>query len=136
MADPSKRETGVGFLLCDDMIFTSRIAGTARALGLSVKAFRSAAELLTAAKDETPACVIVDLSNPGLSIADLVQGLRQCGPPAPRVVAYGSHVDTATLRKAREAGCDPVLPRSKFVEELPAVLPEWMRARVDSSPKG
>ena len=25
-----------------------------------------------------------------------------------------------------QAGCDPVLPRSKFVEELPRALPEWL----------
>jgi hypothetical protein len=51
----------------------------------------------------------------------------------PRVVAYGSHVDTATLRAAREAGCDPVLPRSKFVEELPSALPHWFTPRSASS---
>jgi hypothetical protein len=45
------------------------------------------------------------------------------------VVAYGSHVDTATLRAAREAGCDVVLPRSKFVEELPTALPTWLAPR-------
>ena len=50
----------------------------------------------------------------------------------PRMVAYGSHVDAAVLRAAREAGCDPVLPRSKFVEELPRALPEWMRAGTDA----
>jgi hypothetical protein len=42
------------------------------------------------------------------------------------VVAYGSHVDTERLRAARSAGCDPVLPRSKFVEELPKALPQWL----------
>ena len=31
---------------------------------------------------------------------------------SPRIVAYGSHVDAATLKRAREAGCDRVLPRS------------------------
>jgi hypothetical protein len=41
-------------------------------------------------------------------------------------MAYGSHVDTATLRAARAAGCDPVLPRSKFVEDLPICLPAWL----------
>ena len=43
-----------------------------------------------------------------------------------RVVGYGSHVDAATLHAARVAGCDPVLPRSKFVEELPGALPGWL----------
>jgi hypothetical protein len=40
-------------------------------------------------------------------------------------VAYGSHVDTESLRAARAAGCDRVLPRSKFIEELPSALPDW-----------
>ena len=44
----------------------------------------------------------------------------------PRVVAYGSHVDTASLQAARTAGCDPVLPRSKFVKELELGLKEWL----------
>ncbi len=76
----------------------------------------------------SPSCIIVDLSNPGLRIADLIQSLRKICSPTPRVVAYGSHVDTATLRAAREAGCDLVLPRSQFVEELPRALPGWMTA--------
>jgi hypothetical protein len=66
--------------------------------------------------------VIVDLANPGLVLTDLIRGL---GEPRPRVVAYGSHVDTESLRAARAAGCDPVLPRSKFIEELPSALPDW-----------
>jgi hypothetical protein len=41
------------------------------------------------------------------------------------VLAYGSHVDTDTLRAARAAGCDPVWPRSKFIEELATALPGW-----------
>jgi hypothetical protein len=48
----------------------------------------------------------------------------------PRVVAYGSHVDTATLKAARASGCDPVLPRSKFVEDLPRELPRWFGEEV------
>jgi CheY-like chemotaxis protein len=113
-----------GLLLSDDLIFTSRIAGTARALGLGLRVARSAEALLELARQQPPACVIVDLANPGLVIADLVAALRASG--SPRVVAYGSHVDTETLRAARAAGCDTVLPRSKFVEDLTCQLPAWM----------
>jgi len=42
------------------------------------------------------------------------------------VVGYGSHVDADTLHAARVAGCDPVLPRSRFVEELPTALAGWL----------
>src|SRR5262245_38096346 len=114
----------IGLLLSDDLLFTSRITATASALGLSIKTARSADVLKNLAAQQAPACVIVDLANPGLNIAELVSALQQHAPP-PRVVAYGAHVDTATLKKARDAGCDPVLPRSKFVEDLAALLPEW-----------
>jgi hypothetical protein len=69
--------------------------------------------------------VIVDLSNPGLKIAELMGQLAALCAPMPFVAAYGSHVDTATLRAGREAGCDLVWPRSKFVEELPRAMAGW-----------
>lgn len=118
----------VGLLLSDDLIFTSRITGTARDLGLSIRAARSANALTELARQQTPCCVILDLANPGLSVPDLLAELREACTTMPLVVAYGSHVDAAGLHAAREAGCDVVWPRSKFVEELPTALPGWLDA--------
>jgi CheY-like chemotaxis protein len=120
-----KKPVPSGWLLSDDMIFSSRIVGTARDLGFAIQTARSAEKLLSLAGDPPPQCVIVDLSNPGLTIAELMQKLRETIAPMPTVAAYGSHVDPETLRKAREAGCDIVWPRSKFVEELAKELPAW-----------
>jgi DNA-binding NarL/FixJ family response regulator len=117
--------TPSAILLSDDLIFTSRVAGTGRDLGLAIRTARTADAVLNLARQQPPTCVIVDLSNPGLRIADLTAGLGAL-THRPRVVAYGSHVDTASLRAAREVGCDVVLPRSKFVEELPTALPAWL----------
>jgi CheY-like chemotaxis protein len=118
-----------GLLLSDDLMFNSRIMGTGRDLGFAVKSARSADVLMRLAGQEWPRCVIVDLANPGLVIDELIQGLRDAGSPMPFVAAYGSHVDTATLHAAREAGCDVVWPRSKFVEELPRAMPGWFGGR-------
>jgi CheY-like chemotaxis protein len=115
-----------GLLLSDDLLFVSRITGEARALGLSVKPTRSLEQFLELAHSETPSCILVDLAFPGLVLPDLFRRLGEVGRPLPRVVAYGSHVDADGLRAARAAGCDPVLPRSKFVEELPRMLPQWL----------
>jgi DNA-binding NarL/FixJ family response regulator len=115
-----------GLLLSDDLIFTSRVTGTARAQGLLVEAVRSPEALLALARDAAPRCVLIDLHNPGLNLPELLRQLREACPAMPRLVAYGSHVDTETLRAARAAGCDLVLPRSKFVEDLPAALPGWL----------
>jgi CheY-like chemotaxis protein len=127
----SAKPSPPGLLLSDDLIFTSRILGTARDLGFSFKSARSADSLEAMARQQTPHCVLLDLSNPGLNIQRLIQRLREVCDPMPHVVAYGSHVDAETLRAGRDAGCDLVLPRSKFVEALPTALPEWMTATSD-----
>jgi DNA-binding response OmpR family regulator len=116
----------IGLLLSDDLMFASRITGTARSLGLTIKPARSAAVFEDLARQETPRLVILDLANPGLSVSDLLQHLRETCSPVPRVVAYGSHVDAVGLKAARDAGCDIVLPRSAFVEQLPLKLAEWL----------
>jgi DNA-binding NarL/FixJ family response regulator len=114
-----------GLHLSDDLLFSSRVAGEARALGRTVKPVRSLEQLYELMRQEAPSCLVVDLAFPGLDLSELLSRLSAASVP-PRVVAYGSHVDTERLRAARAAGCDPVLPRSKFVEELPQALPKWL----------
>lgn len=118
-------ETPCTLLLCDDLIFTSRIAGTATALALPLRSCKTASELLQFAGQVPPRCVIVDLQAPGLVITDFARALAALSPQ-PFLVGYGSHVDTATLKTARDAGFDIVWPRSKFVDELPTALPQWL----------
>jgi CheY-like chemotaxis protein len=116
--------TGV-LLLCDDMLFASRIEATARSLEIPLRTCRHAHTALDLAKKDPPNCVLIDLANPGLAIADFVADLGQRSAPAPFVAAFGSHVDTDSLREARAAGCDVVWPRSKFAEDLERALPAW-----------
>jgi CheY-like chemotaxis protein len=113
-------------MLCDDLIFFSRVSGAARAAGLTVRMVRSAADLLAAARTESPRGVIVDVHNPGLDLPALLAELKEACPTMPRVIAYGSHVEAAVLRAARAAGCDRVMPRSQFVEELGGKIGEWL----------
>ncbi len=115
-----------GLVLSDDLLFSSRITGTAEALGLHVRTVRTSDALLQQAEQARPTCVLVDLHNPGLQIADLVTRLKALTPP-PLLVAYGSHVEAATLHQARAAGCDRVLPRSQFVAELADTLATWIK---------
>lgn len=115
-----------GLLLSDDLIDASRITATARALGLDVRQLKSTDALLAAAEANVPGAVLVDLHNPGLDVASLVEAMRKVSP-RPSVIGFGSHVDAARLKSARQAGCDRVLPRSQFFEELEANLREWLR---------
>ena len=117
-----------GLLLCDDLIFTSRITGAAKALGLTLRTAKTAAQLWQLLQQAPPRCVILDLQVAGGDIDGLARAAIDV-TPRPFLVGYGSHVDTATLKKARDAGLDIVWPRSKFVEELSAAMPEWFKPR-------
>jgi DNA-binding NarL/FixJ family response regulator len=116
----------LGLLLTDDMIFSSRVTGTARALGLKIIVVKAVESLVSQARELYPTCIILDLSQAGEKIGELIRNLKEANSSRLRLIAYGSHVDVATLRAAREAGCDLVLPRSQFVEELPQQLSNWL----------
>jgi len=113
-----------GLVLCDDLIFFSRIAGAARAAGLNVRMVRSAPELLSAVRAAPPGGVILDVHLPALDLPALVGELG-----AIPVTAYGSHVEAEVLRAARAAGCARVLPRSRFVELLETDVTAWLGVR-------
>ena len=116
-----------GLMLSDDLIFISKVAGAAQSLGLSVQSARSADALVALAERQAPGGVLLDLNHPELDLPELLSRLRVACPVMPLVVGYGSHVEAATLHAARLAGCDRVLPRSRFVEELPRSLRGWLR---------
>jgi CheY-like chemotaxis protein len=118
----------LGLLLSDDLLDSSRIAGFARAQGLVLRPARSVEQLRELAAIEAVSCVLVDLNHPGLDVAELLGVLRESCPRMPSVVAYGSHVDVAGLKVARQAGCDLVLPRSAFFEKLSSshCLTDWL----------
>ena len=121
-----------GLLLCDDLIFVSRVCGEAKAHGLTLRSTKSVQELRQFARQTPPRCVILDLHAPGLAIEETARELADLDPK-PFLVGYGSHVDTATLKAAREAGLDVVWPRSKFVEELATALPGWFDVKEGTS---
>jgi CheY-like chemotaxis protein len=121
-------------MLSDDLIFFSRVSGSARAAGLAVRMVRTPADLIAAARAEAPRGVILDLHNPDLDLPALLADLKEACPAMPHVVAYGSHVEAATLRAARDAGCDLVLARSKFVREVEEKISEWLGANSPPTP--
>lgn len=112
-----------GILLSDDLMFASRITGTARALNLELRTVRTTQAILDAAKAERPRCVILDLHQPQLDLPALTSALKRQG--ACTIIGYGAHVAADVLDQARRCGCDVVLPRSQFVNTLAESLPVW-----------
>ena len=101
-------------VLVRDLLFSSRICATARAANIPVKVLRDPAAVAGA----EGRMLIVDLNQDGATDA-AVAWKRDASA---EVVGFVSHVDVETIARAKAAGLDRVLPRSRFVEMLPELL--------------
>jgi hypothetical protein len=107
------------YILVADLFFRSKIRTVAEAADATVQFARNFDELqnlLSQAGGQ--ANVIIDLNDRSLQPLEMLPRLAQSGH---RVLGFLAHVDVTTANAARDAGCT-VLPRSKFVENLPAIL--------------
>ncbi len=114
-------EGPAGLLLSRDLIFTSKVTGTASALGHRVIVAGNVALVSAMLAKWSPVVVFVDLASGDLVSPDSIARYREIAPSTP-FLAFGSHVDTQALAEASAAGCDPVMPRSRFSNELPALI--------------
>jgi DNA-binding NarL/FixJ family response regulator len=108
--------------IVSDLIFASRITGTAAKLGVECRTVLDEATLTDVLKgDARPDVVFVDLHCDGVGGPAAIQAIKN-KQPTTTVVAFGSHVEVELLQRARDAGADEVLPRSAFVQRLPEFL--------------
>lgn len=117
-----------GLLLSRDLIFTSKVTSTARALGHQVLTAGNVALATSMINQWKPRVVFVDLAAGDLTSTPALVALRREAGPETRFIAFGSHVDTERLAEAADAGCDPVLPRSKLSAELSELIARYLGA--------
>ena len=115
-----------GILLSRDLIFTSKITGTARELGHRVMVAGNVALASTMIEQWKPKVVFVDLAAGELVGTAALMSYTKIAPAGTPFVAFGSHVDTAALQAAKAAGCEHVMPRSKFSNELPDLIRRFL----------
>ncbi len=113
-------------VLADDLFFVTRLMDVIRQVGGRPVVVENADELVAAVDLHFPVLVLLDLKTPG----DWETAIQRCKlTPQNRqipIYAFGSHVDTQTLRRARQAGADHAWARSKMMEELVAVVQRYV----------
>jgi DNA-binding NarL/FixJ family response regulator len=105
--------------LMDDLFFQMKLAETAKQLGVEVKVAANA-EALMGLMASGAKLIIVDLNARSQPLA-AIEELRQAHKDV-RVVGFLSHVQRELAAQAQAAGCDEVLPRSSFTQNLAAIL--------------
>jgi CheY-like chemotaxis protein len=105
--------------LMDDLFFQMKVLETAKQLGLEFKVAANGDALMNLL-EQSPKLVIVDLNSRSQPV-QVVEKLR-AAKNGVRVVAFLSHVQRELAAQAQAAGCDEVLPRSLFTQNLAAIL--------------
>jgi CheY-like chemotaxis protein len=105
----------------NDLMFASKIRAAADQLAIPIAFARTSAALHEHAA--TASLLLLDLNTRWLNPASEIRALK--ANPATqhlRIIAFGSHTDSATLTAAREAGADRVMANSAFVGALQGLL--------------
>lgn len=106
----------------DDLLFLTKIRETAGRLGVKIEVVEL--EKLRARVQETPPrAIIVDLNHRSGAAVETVSSIKT-DPRSSRIPILGflSHIQTDLAASARQAGCDQVLARSTFSQQLPGLL--------------
>jgi len=105
-----------------DLMFTVKIHEAAKRVGMKVEFVKSEEDLLEKAKEQ-PSLIILDLNFQAVNPLKVIPKLKkQDELKRTSLIGYLSHVQADLKRKAQAAGCDIVMTRSAFSQNLPQIL--------------
>ena len=109
----------------NDLFFRVKLQEAAKRAGLEIAFVQSQAEALTQAQNQ-PAVIILDLNDAKTEPLHTIEKLKS-GEETRNIslLGYVSHVQTDLIQAARERGCDVVLARSAFSQNLPSILSRY-----------
>ena len=122
--------------LVSDLFFIPGIQSVARHLEHSIHFIetsidKAAFDALIA--DQRPDLLIIDTNNQLVPWAEWISALKAASATQDiPVLAFGSHKDVETMKKAKQAGADAVVARSKFTTELPELIHKYVTPAQDS----
>jgi len=109
--------------MVSDLFFTVKIGDAAKRAGMQVEFVKEEKDFLEKAQAK-PALIIIDLNcGGGAHPVNLISKLKTDPELKPiSVIAYVSHVQGDLKQQAHESGCDMVMARSAFSQNLPQIL--------------
>ena len=112
------------FAFVEDLFFVAKIQEISRKLNVKVEFVKTDKDITekTEGSDEKPSLIIVDLNSNGIKPLPVITKMRSKYKKATSIVGFVSHVQGDLKVKAQEAGCDVVMPRSAFSQNLASIL--------------
>ncbi len=110
----------------EDLFFFAKINEPARKLGIKGAFVKNEpdtlAKIVEAPEEERPSLIVFDLNNTAAKPMTLIPKIKSKLKKGTSVIGFLSHLQGDLKAKALEAGCDMVMPRSAFSQNLPTLL--------------
>ena len=117
-----KQEPKRVLAVINDLFFSVKLADAAKRAGMAVEFVKDSQSVLEMARKK-PALIVFDLNFEALQPLSLIAELKgNAETKRISLIGYLSHVQGELKQKAQEAGCDMVLARSAFSQNLPQIL--------------
>ena len=113
------------FAFVDDLFFLAKIQETARKMNVKVEFVKTEKDLndrMGENGEDKPSLIIFDLNNASAKPLSVIPKLKSKLKKATNIIGFLSHVQGELKLKAQEAGCDMVVPRSAFSQNLAQIL--------------
>jgi CheY-like chemotaxis protein len=113
------------FAFVEDLFFLTKIQETGRKMNVKVEFVKSEKDLterMGSNGEGKPSLIIFDLNNANAKPLTLIPKLKSKLKKGTSIIGFLSHVQGDLKQKAHEVGCDMVLPRSAFSQNLPQLL--------------
>ena len=115
------------FAFIEDLFFLAKIQETGRKLNVKVEFVKTDKDILDRLSNgngngEKPSLIIFDLNNLAAKPLQTIPKLKRELKKGTTIIGFVSHVQGDLKLKAMEAGCDMVIPRSAFSQNLPSLL--------------
>jgi PleD family two-component response regulator len=105
-----------------DLFFSVKITDAAKRAGMAVELVKDPHEVLIKARAK-PSVIIFDLNFEDAQPLQLIAKLKSNAEfKGVSLIGYLSHVQGELKQAAQEAGCDMVMARSAFSQNLPQIL--------------
>lgn len=125
IAIPEGAPTHIYFFI-EDLFFTAKIQEAARQQGVKVAFMKPdkdiVAHLAELHDHEHPSLIVFDLNNAAAKPLTLIPKLKNKLKKGTSIVGFLSHLQGDLKAKAVEAGCNSVMPRAAFSQNLPNLL--------------
>jgi len=121
---PEGAQTHIYFFI-EELFFQAKIQESAKKLGVKVsfiKNEKEAVAALTESEENKPALIVFDLNNANAKPLTLIPKLKTKLKRSASIIGFLSHLQGDLKAKAVEAGCDVVMPRAAFSQNLPNLL--------------